>query len=139
MYVCKQTFRKLYGQITFFRIQNTKFSGHYFYKNTNILGDFQICISVLLNISRPIYLKKVSAHRFEDHICTNKLEEIFFKDFELFSWLQSHWFGPHFFPQKNLFYIFFQMWLFNFNIIFKTCFKNLCRKTVKNWWFYSSK
>ena len=28
-----------------------------------------------LNISRPVYLEKNSAHRFEDHICTKKLEE----------------------------------------------------------------
>ena len=32
-----------------------------------------------LNISRPICLIKISAHRFEDLICTNKLEEIFFR------------------------------------------------------------
>ena len=32
-----------------------------------------------LNMSRPIYLKKISAHRFEDYICTNKLEEFFFE------------------------------------------------------------
>ena len=30
------------------RIKNAKFSG-YFYMNTNILGDFQICISAPLN------------------------------------------------------------------------------------------
>ena len=29
-------------------IQNAKFSGYYFYMNTNIQGDFQICISVPL-------------------------------------------------------------------------------------------
>ena len=32
------------------RIQNTKFSGYHFYMNTNIKGDFQICISVPLNL-----------------------------------------------------------------------------------------
>ena len=31
-----------------------------------------------LNILRPIYFKKDSAHRFEDHICKNKLEKFFF-------------------------------------------------------------
>ena len=31
------------------------------------------------------------------------------------------------------------MWLFNLNIILKTCFKNLFRKSVKKWWYYSSK
>ena len=42
---------------------------------------------------------------------------------ELFSWLQNHWFGPRasFFPQKNNFADFFK-WLFNFNMILKTCF-----------------
>ena len=29
-----------------------------------------------LNISRPIYVKRMSAHRFEDLICTNKLERV---------------------------------------------------------------
>ena len=31
-----------------------------------------------LNISRPIYFKKISAHRFVGLICTNKLEAVFF-------------------------------------------------------------
>ena len=31
------------------RIKNTDFSGYHLYLNTNILGDFQICISVPLN------------------------------------------------------------------------------------------
>ena len=31
------------------RIKNPKFSGYYFYVNTKILGDFQICISVPFN------------------------------------------------------------------------------------------
>ena len=30
-------------------IKNAKFSGYYLYINLNILGDFQICISVLLS------------------------------------------------------------------------------------------
>ena len=34
-----------------------------------------------LNISSPIYFKKVSAHIFVDLICTNKLDEYFFKKF----------------------------------------------------------
>ena len=34
------------------RITNAKFSEHCFYINTNIYGDFQICISVHLNCSR---------------------------------------------------------------------------------------
>ena len=34
-----------------------------------------------LNISKHIYLKKNTAHRFEDHICTDKLEKLFLKNF----------------------------------------------------------
>ena len=30
-------------------IKNVKFSGYYFHMNTNLQGDFQICISVSLN------------------------------------------------------------------------------------------
>lgn len=33
----------------------------------------------ILNISRSIYFKEISAYRFEDFICTNKSEEFFFK------------------------------------------------------------
>ena len=33
-------------------IKNTKFSGYYFYMNTNIYGDFQICVSVPLRKKR---------------------------------------------------------------------------------------
>ena len=33
-----------------FSIKNAKVSGYYFYINLNILGDFQICISVPLKI-----------------------------------------------------------------------------------------
>ena len=56
--------------------------------------------------------KKISAHRFEEHIYTNKLEEfflkkIFFKDLELFSRLQNHWFGRHFFHSKVIWFFFF--------------------------------
>ena len=32
-----------------------------------------------LNILRPVYFKKISAHRFVGLICTNKLEEFFFQ------------------------------------------------------------
>ena len=31
------------------RLKNAEFSGYNFYSNTNIYGDFQICISVALN------------------------------------------------------------------------------------------
>ena len=32
------------------RTKNAKFSEHYFYLNTNMYGNFQICISVPLNL-----------------------------------------------------------------------------------------
>ena len=41
-----------------------------------------------------------------------------------------------FFFHKKIILYFFQVWLFSFNTILKICFKNLFRKTVKNWWFY---
>ena len=34
---------------TILKVKNTKFSGYCFYMNPNMKGDFQICISVLLN------------------------------------------------------------------------------------------
>ena len=34
------------------RIRNAKFSGYYFYMNTNIKRDFQICFSVPLGLAR---------------------------------------------------------------------------------------
>ena len=65
-----------------------------------------------LNTLYPIYLKKISAHRFEDLIYKNKLEEDFFfrkfflKDLYLFLQLQNHWFGSRFFPQKIILNVF---------------------------------
>ena len=64
-----------------------------------------------LSISRSIYFKENSTHGFVGLICTNWLEgfffeKFFFKDLELFSRLQNHWFGPHFFPQKINFILF---------------------------------
>ena len=41
-----QTFRA--NNFIILRIQNAKFSGYYFHRNTNIWRDFQICISVSL-------------------------------------------------------------------------------------------
>ena len=37
-----------------FTIKNVKFSGYYLYMNSNIWGDFQICISVPLSELTPI-------------------------------------------------------------------------------------
>ena len=45
--------------------------------------------------------------------------------------MQNHSFGCHFSAQKKVFYIYFQMWLFNFNAILRTCLKKLFRKTEK--------
>ena len=47
LYVCKQTFCKLF---TILRIKNTKFSEYYINLNSTIQEDFQICISVYLQI-----------------------------------------------------------------------------------------
>ena len=96
------------------------------------------------NISRPIYFLKNSAHRFVCFICTNKLEELFFRKY-CFQGLGAFFMTAKpliyvsFFSSKNLFHTFFQGWLFNFSIILKTRFENLFRKTVKKWWFCSFK
>ena len=94
-----------------------------------------------LNISRPIYFKKIPAHYFVGLICTNKLEEYFFrKNFYqglgAFITNATRLIWASFFSTKNQFYTFFQGWLFNFNVILKTCLKNLFKKTLKKWWFY---
>ena len=47
------------------RIKNAKFSEYYFYLNTNIYGDFQICISVPL---RAIYNTQTKTYRDLHHI-----------------------------------------------------------------------
>ena len=88
-----------------------------------------------LNISRPIYFIKISAHRFEDPICKNKLDgcslwKIFFsRTWSFFHDWKTTNKGVVFF-YKKLILFFFQRW---------TYFRNLFRKTVKKWWFYSFK
>ena len=42
-------------------VKNAKFSGHYFYMNSNIWCDFQICITVPLTL-------KISVTNFQDFI-----------------------------------------------------------------------
>ena len=89
-----------------------------------------------LNISRPVYFGKISAQHFVGLICTNKLEgfffdKIFFQGLGTFLATARRLIWASFFSTKRYFYFFFQGWLFNFNIILKTCFKNLFRKTVK--------
>ena len=83
--------------------------------------------------------KKKSAHRFEEHICPSKLEEFFFFFFRkkiisrtwgFFCDCKTTDLGLIFFHKKLILY-FFQVWLFNFKIVLKTCFKNLFGKTEK--------
>ena len=66
-----------------------------------------------LNISRPIYLKTISAHRFGGLICTNKLDGHFFRKY----FFPRTWSFFHdckttnlgvVFSTKNKFYTFFQ-------------------------------
>ena len=89
------------------------------------------------NISRPAYFKKIFAHRFLDLICTNRLGKNFFQKI----FLSRTWSFFHdckttnsgvIFFHKKLISHFFQEWLFNFNIILKTCFENLFWETEKN-------
>ena len=85
-----------------------------------------------------------SALRFEGLLFTRKLKGIFFFkkkfiDLGLFSRLQNHSFGRHFFAQKINFIPFFQVWLFNSNALLKKCFANLFKKINQKWWFYSLK
>ena len=91
-----------------------------------------------LYISRSIYfLNKIPARRFVGLLCTNKLEIFFFekKKKKMFSrtWSLFHDYKTtnlgFNFSHKKLILWFSQGWLFNFNIILKTCFKNLFRKT----------
>ena len=94
-----------------------------------------------LNISRNIHFKKMFGHRFEDLICTNKLDRYFFENhffqrLGVFSTTEKPLIWAPFFPTKNYFYTFVQRWLFTFNILLKTCLRNLFRKTVKKCWFY---
>ena len=48
-----------------FRIKNAKFSGYSFYMNTNIYGDFQICITLPLNKAAGFskYVKSFCYHQ----------------------------------------------------------------------------
>ena len=102
-----------------------------------------------LNISRPIYFKKYSylKNPKKDLAQINwkdlffRKKNFFLKDLEVFSRLQNP--NCHAFLHKIYFFIYFilflQGWLFDFNIILKSWFKILFRKTVKNGDFYSFK
>ena len=68
-----------------------------------------------LNTSRPIYFLKISAHRFDDLIFTNKLEGLFFQQ-KIFSLTWSFFLdcktlnlGVIFLHKKLIFYTFFQV------------------------------
>ena len=66
-----------------------------------------------LKITENNLFKKISAHGFEDHIRTNKLEEffskkLFFKDLELFCDYKTTGLGLIFFHKKNNFVVFFK-------------------------------
>ena len=65
-----------------------------------------------LNISRPIYFKKISTHRFIDLVCTNKLEDFlflfFFQGLGAFSATAKPLIWASFFPTKNNFILFFK-------------------------------
>ena len=97
-----------------------------------------------LNISRPVYFEKISAQHLVGFICTNKPEGHFFDKF-FFQGLGTFLTTPRrliwasFFTTKKYLYTFFRGWLFDFNIILRTCFKNSFTKTKKKWWFYSFK
>ena len=64
------------------------------------------------NISRPIYLEKISAHRFEGHICKNKLEKvvfwkkIFWRTWSFFHDCKATDLGLIFFHKKIILYFF---------------------------------
>ena len=68
-----------------------------------------------LNISRRMYFKEISGHRFQDLICTNNVESKLFKSFFNFfpkTWssfkIAKHVFGREFFAQKSNFILFFK-------------------------------
>ena len=79
-----------------------------------------------------LFLKK-SAHH---HICTNVLKEILFqknvflRTCSFFRDYKTTDLGL-LFCTKSQFYIFFQVWLFNFSTTLKTCFKNIFRKNCE--------
>ena len=90
-----------------------------------------------LNFSRPIYLKKISAHRFVGLICTNKLERFLFQRIFLSgTWSFFHNckitdLGVIFFHKNLILYFFSRVIKSDFIIILKACFNNLFRKTKK--------
>ena len=88
-----------------------------------------------LNISKIIYLQKF-LHPVLKILSTQISWRVFFFEKNFFSGLGAFFttekalIWTPFFP-TNKFYTFSQSWLFNFNILLKTCFRNLFRKTEK--------
>ena len=84
------------------------------------------------NISKSFYFWKISANSFEDLICTNNLQGYFFFNFSqglgAFYTNAKPLIWMLYFCTKYLILHFFEARLFDFNIIFKTSFKNLFRK-----------
>ena len=89
-----------------------------------------------LNILQPIYflknlhiiLKALSVKISQENFSFRKM---FFWGLEAFFTTAKPLIWASLFCWKYWFNAFVQGWLFNFNIILKTCFKNLCRKTEK--------
>ena len=92
-----------------------------FIDNFIVINNFwNLKINRNLNISRPIYLKQNSVHSFEDHICTNKLEELFYvknvfsRTWSFFRDCKTTDLDFSFFHKKIILYFLFQFlsWLF---------------------------
>ena len=127
--------RKFYEMIYKIIVSKTLCGIFFIFFRSSFINNFMVKNNFLepknhqnLNISRPIYFKKISAHRFVGLICTNKLEAVFFFFFRkrgAFFATAKPLICASFFSAKNK--------------ILKTCFKNLFWKTVKKWWFYCFK
>ena len=62
-------------------------------------------------------------------------QKYFFNDVGFFFKTEKPLIWVSFFAKKMIFY-FFQLWLFNFNAIFKTCVKIYWEKLKKRWFYY---
>ena len=64
----------LFKKHTNIQTKNAKFSEHYFYLNTNMCGNFQICISVPLTIfakGSVLDVRQVSTYASDQHDLLN--------------------------------------------------------------------
>ena len=75
--------QKCYEMICEIIISNTVCGIFLFFCQSRFINNFMeksnFSEPLKLNISRLIYLKKISPYRFEDLICTNKLDGFFFR------------------------------------------------------------